>query len=245
MRYMRRMQYRGDAGNHWFIGEGEQEGDAHYMAQVSGALADTFVDMVALTRPNNCYERCTRYDLQLTLPLPEEGMVARAANVLLGGDAGRWRTRGRPPRIGCHLNDDGSDTLNVGTRGDTTRFMRVYVKRTPEMSLLRVEVEFKGDLAEKCYNLHIKGDRAALSRALAGEMERFPESVGFLFKAHLAALTEGSERLLVDADPLSEDRTLRWLETTVLHAIGRMAGSSQRARLVDWMSSAIDVVAGQ
>jgi hypothetical protein len=159
------MQYEGRRWDCGFFGSAVQKGRKHYMMRASGDNADSVLRELS----ENCPARCTRIDLQITIPMKPEYSARRTCDMLRGT---KWPGRDRKTML--IENADGLDTLYIGSRLSET-FTRLYVKEGDGQRYLRYEVEFKGDTAEMVYGHACVGREMAMGGTLLGEIEKLPE----------------------------------------------------------------------
>lgn len=210
LRDERRMQYVGLRNGGLFVGSAIQNERTHYMFQASGEAA-------ALAMPTVAWHplKCTRIDLQATIPLPA-GWYHR--------DLYRQLKADKPERnISIVESGDGLDTIYVGKRS-SRRFTRFYIKPGAKGEpYLRYEVEYKAELANHVWQLNrVSTNREALMGGiLLGELQ---EVVGDswtchelleLLQAYDAGMKPKGERAATSG------RTLRWLQLQVDPAIQR------------------------
>jgi hypothetical protein len=223
----KRMQYSGEGGEGFFYGVGRQSGKPHYMVQVSGAEADAFMKSVLPFFDLELIS-CSRIDVQFTLAREgyEEKLsdVGRTLRALVKSGTGR---RGQAPEIVCYDGDRPyTDTLYVGTRR-SDRFLRVYDKWIDEQPFIRMEAEYKGNLASAAFRRYVKGE-TELERILKAApppiaynlelFDRFARAIGDVE-------SEPSYFLIRERD---DERTLEWLDDAVFPALQRLALDGHR-----------------
>lgn len=123
-----------------FVGSGEQQGEPHHLARISGAISDEFVrinsgvESAGVDRLHAA--RCTRLDLQVTFAISD---VWGAREV-----SGIWQNNG----LNALLREGGKglDTVYIGSKASNF-FWRVYVKEDSFANrYLRWELQLnKGD----------------------------------------------------------------------------------------------------
>lgn len=131
-------QYRGnwydtDSG-HYFFGSGEQDGQVHHIITAGGATADDLLQICCAMPGIAEHFRCTRIDIQRTLPRPpgwsQFDLLAKIRENHLGRlDESNDRHHGRLA------------TVYVGSM-KSARFARVYEKVVRDEVWLRCEVQF-------------------------------------------------------------------------------------------------------
>lgn len=231
-RKAKRLQYKGEQSGQVWLGtatqrykiHGKMVTGEHALMQVSGASADALWHTLAETvSPRS---RCTRVDLQVTVPMPNSWHSAGLVSHL---QQARWG-RGRPPEVQLIANPGGDDTVYIGAR-TSDRLIRIYVK---ERDWLRFEVQYSGDYAKQVWGKLRKGEgKAAILKA---EVLRVPLPF---------ALSRAFERFL-SADPADLPKTVRknsdtlaWLYGQVNEVVKRMMldhdeGEETRQLVRDW-----------
>lgn len=228
------MQYRGKRGPHTFFGSANQNGKAHWMLRVSGELADE-----ALANSYGIAARCTRLDLQVTVPAPDGFFMPNVYDALNDEDA-MWT--GRRKNVSMIQSGDGLDTLYVGSRTSET-FIRIYIKPNAdgEPAYVRFEVEFKGDTADSFWQA-IRDGQITRRQILAGILTGLPETKNGLLSFFREPL--GTNRALPPVKRVqSENSTLDWLQVQVEPAIYRLLhshehGGTMRTILRRWLDAA-------
>lgn len=104
-----------------FVGSGEQGGRVHNLARVSGDTADRHLYMesgvVRSGRDMLHVARCTRIDLQVTMPIVDSWDARQVSGI--------WQQNGLNARL--LEGGNGMDTIYIGSR-QSAYFWRVYVK---------------------------------------------------------------------------------------------------------------------
>lgn len=137
------MQYSGWRFDHGFMGEGVQQERKHHLATVSGRQAHEFARAIA--RRDACAEyRCTRFDAQVTIGIPEGYNARSFADWLRAND-----TRNR--KILLYENGDGLDTVYIGSKTSDS-FTRIYVKVIAGVRHLRYETQRRGEYARQAWS---------------------------------------------------------------------------------------------
>lgn len=225
------LQYKGEKGEHFFVGEGIQESKPHFLVRVSGALADDFAQ---LAHGQGWLPRFkpSRTDVQVTGNLDNcPGMPVAA----------RWLRRkyreepleraGKAPQVDYRSNQDKLDTIYIGGRS-SRRMHRVYVKPVGATEMLRWEIEYKKDCAQQVYEqMLIRGPRA-LSCYLAGELDAVPlvQLPGFAALRQLLE-PEGMRPERKHEKP-DADRWFRWFEEAVVPSARRHGRGPQRGKVL-------------
>lgn len=211
-KHANRIQYTGQAFSDetgtLFIGSGLQRGATHYMAQISGAMAENNRKFVAIIPDAYHDVNSSRVDIQVTIEQPENWSQWRYFN--------RMKKKGHPMGW-VESKTDGRtlSTVYVGNRKTSHRYYRLYQKLgNDNVVYLRLEVELKRDR----------------SRTVGREIIRNPTENEFL-AAELRHLCFKDDKLHVafggvligEGEPLRveerESDTLRWILTQTLPAI--------------------------
>lgn len=131
-----------------FVGQAEINNRRHYMCQVSGAAAQHFWDVYTTAHPDlfSARMRCTRLDLQRTIPAPADEKLVGRIYVAVPDEIYHSRIVG----------SDGTWTVYIGKRtGD--RMARIYLKLLDGERWLRCEYELKGSVAQVAADALISG----------------------------------------------------------------------------------------
>lgn len=225
------MQYHGDRYGHAFWGKGVQGGYAHWMLQVSGELAET-AQRWAHEELDIKTTRCTRIDLQVTVPLPDDWSLRQHADHLRKEN---WPNRRR--KVEFYENEGQGGTIYIGSR-QSLKFARLYVKMSDSEEwplLLRFEIELKGDVADTVYKTLAVGAVDAC-QVLRGEFDRLPilETSAWLLLERSMPV-RGTPVLLPRNLP-EDSKTLRWLIHKVDPTIRRMLNSHEHGyRIHAWL----------
>lgn len=240
----KRMQYVGQQGDGWFLGQGDQGGNAHHMLQVSGASADKFLKEWAT--PEGAFARvnCSRIDLQITTE-PEDALcIPILGEALRASEGSDWSRRGGKPSVSYISNDGGLDTLYVGSR-KSERFYRIYMKDVGAERYCRFEVEFKGDAARAAYERVLGSGKGTMGAVIGGEIQTFPHVAKFALRRHMARLVVHADRLLVASGETDAQATLRWLYEAVLPSLARVSKSLPRRDIEHFGWEVARIVAGE
>ena len=147
------------------IVHGKRVTSEHVLLQLSGADADLMLyDVMAVS---GVHAKCTRIDLQVTIPLPHYYSPGMAIMSLKTGSWGR----GRPPEVRLVEGGGGLDTVYIGSRS-SNRLIRLYVKEVNGERYLRFEVEYRGDYASQIWSTLNKGGSKA--QFINAELRRIP-----------------------------------------------------------------------
>lgn len=163
----KRMQYQGvlvyERGGSWFLGSGEQKGEAHYMMQVSGSAAE-----IAFHRYKSHIidhsAKPSRIDLQLTIERPEGWSQS---NLIM-----ECESKGLKPRVERSGGEYGElVTVYTGTR-TSGRMNRTYEKESKDGDrYIRFETEYGRDYSlPVAYGLAVGSD--TIQEFLNGEVRR-------------------------------------------------------------------------
>jgi hypothetical protein len=231
------MQYRGKQWYGVFYGISTQNKREHFMIRASGDRADELCAAVA--ESENCSPRCTRIDLQVTIPLPKNYSAYKLADALRKSE---WK--GREREITLIESGDGLDTVYIGHR-TSEDYTRIYVKEAISR-YLRYEVEFKGDKAAQVFTRVCLGGRAAIGSVLLSQFAKMPVTgtvgqtcLGEFLKDFDYRPLRAVERV---TDPSS---TMRWMEDSVSPAIYRMLNDSENSdrmgqMIMEWFEYAVE-----
>jgi hypothetical protein len=221
------MQYRGWKGDGYQVGVGEQQGDQHFMVRLWGSVAQSFMQAAI------CYPRmlelfrCTRADVQYTydeVPSVRLGAVGEALR------AADWSShKGRKPEINYYSNNDGLDTLYIGSRS-SVRMQRVYVKPIDKVAHLRWEVEYKEQLAGNLWAALLAGGLAVLPGILAGEMVVVPLAVCPELAGLPALVGAPADRLKLRRDDGDAMTAIAWVWNSVLPCVRRLQSGNPKIR---------------
>lgn len=223
-RATRRMQYEGQAGDGFFIGEGRQEGAPHWMMQASGARAHEVLRHALEFHAGRDDVRCTRIDLQCTSEISPAGDLPAVAEALRACPPEEWAQRGSRPRITYFSSESGADTMYIGAR-KSPRFWRFYNKPIDGLMFLRVELEAKGWLGQLIWQELCDRGLFHVKQLLADELDALPVharevaqvcNLRFPLSGRLPRPKANRDALLA---------TRGWLLNTVLPALERHMGT--------------------
>jgi len=131
-------RYSGRKYVHGFVGVGRQKDyednvvKPHYMTIVSGYLAGKVFEDMKRVQPN---ATCKRIDLQITVETDLD-FLGMYEQLRLNG-------------VNAKYTASDTKTVYIGSR-QSNRYIRIYEKDT-SMKLVRFEVEYKGDLADRIF----------------------------------------------------------------------------------------------
>jgi len=214
------MQYEGWRRAQLFLGRALQNGIPHVMFTASG--------MGAAIAFNHAYllpVKCTRIDLQITVPCPRDYDSRLHYDTLSSNP--------KLPDVAIVQSGDGLDTIYIGRR-ISRRFFRLYVKPDAKGArFLRFEVEYKRDIADSVWDrLRLEPDATSLmGDFLASELVTIDNhqlpGIDAIARALIAYRNGDRPR---DNRTSSSGRTLRWLMKQVNPAVMRaMADHDQSA----------------
>lgn len=219
------MQYRGNRADGLFHGQGDQGGKTHYIAEMSGEVADDYASKMLQTGMG-----VTRIDLQITVPVMKDWNVRRETDELRETP---WPNRMRTVTA---IDNNGNDTIYIGAR-TSERFIRFYVK---ESEWLRFEIEFKGDLAKLAANQVRIGHRQAIAGILLSELNKLPETrLTLYFEHYLLGYDHTKANLRVEKVEPDKIRQMKWL-ASLLPTIERMMSDHDYGHtVVEWFEELV------
>lgn len=225
------LQYRGDWYSHAFHGQGEQNNYQHWLVNVSGELSQTALEWIIKVTDVTLI-KCTRIDLQVTVPLPESWDIRHHVDALRES---MWPSRRR--KVEFYENEGPGGTIYIGSR-QSDKFARIYVKFTgsDEWPLcLRFEMELKGAVADVVFKtMHV--DAASAGMLLRGEFDRFPIVESESWLSMEKALPSDGMPVLMPRNLPDDHKTIRWLVHKVTPAIKRMLNSHEHGyRTYTWL----------
>lgn len=205
-----------------------QKANDRLMLQVPGIRSEYVAQNV---EPAAGYTWCTRFDLQVTVPLMVGPDIEQLYRVLSSPEEYPWRQPGRVPSVTMMKNSEGGMTLYIGAR--TSDIMqRIYKKDVEGMPYTRYEIECKGRLARRLTDdgiLQDKNMRATFARSvlagLPGEVEQ--HTMGFA-----EAIGQGTGEVRRSGFECADDATLRWLRDTAVPALKRAMSGHLRKDVI-------------
>lgn len=229
------LQYAGCSYSHAFHGQGEQAGYSHWLVQVSGELAEFgLMSLTELADVNAV--KCTRIDLQVTVPLPADWDLRTHVDKLREG-TWPWRRR----KVEFYENEGPGGTIYVGSR-QSSKFARIYIKFSDSDQwplCLRYEVELKAEIADVIFKT-LAVEAVTTGQLLRGEWERLPLIESQSWLAIERALPKDGTPVLLPKELPDENKTIRWLIHKVTPTIKRMLNSHEHGyRTYSWL---IDLV---
>jgi hypothetical protein len=191
-----------------YLGSGYQEGKEHLILQVSGALAEQTFSQSAKKPIAEAWAKCTRLDLQITVPEPDNWS--------------QWGLFNRLKKLGRNVNYISSKTgpnrtelatIYIGSRW-STRMIRIYEKAADNTVYLRCEAELKRQIAHKTAK-QVLIDPDKIDEYLLGEIQAMLEPKSEReFSQYLSGLPSRENGKIVKLP----DRTEKWLMKQVLPA---------------------------
>lgn len=189
----------------------------HYMLDVAGHRAQVAADgIVDKAEQYDC--RCTRVDMQLTLPLPADYNARKTTDLLRGN---KFARPGPNPAI--RLIDSGHyDTVYIGSR-HSDRMARLYVKELEGEDGLRLEFQYGAELAADAWRKYCKRPATFAGEAIAAELEAMPAiKVLDPFRNQLRGLRSGRVRYKYKVVDEPKTRTEKWINNQVVPTLKRL-----------------------
>lgn len=210
--------YTGLTGNNTFYGQRTQNNKTHYMMRCWGEFA---TDMLMMS--DNLLVKCTRIDLQITIPITP-AYNSRSLYDHLSNKEREWKWRRK--NVSIIQSGDGLDTIYIGSRS-SDRFYRIYVKpdSSGKPAYIRFEVEFKKEFAAAIREAVLKG-RAGFRDLLRAELETLPIGNNFVLRSFEAAL--GVKMTSISPVRVeTRSSTIDWMNNQVDPAVVRMLNSHE------------------
>lgn len=230
------LQYGGDRYSHAFHGQGEQNGYAHWLVEVTGENAQAaLLAFVGVTKVENV--KCRRLDIQVTVPLPKEWDIRYHVDTLREC-SWPWRRR----KVEFYENEGVEGTIYIGSR-TSDKFARMYVKFTGDEKIplvLRYEIENKREVADLMYKALLVGgvDEAGLLR---GEWERLPLLETSAWHAIEKTMPKAGTPVILPKTIQDDNKTIRWLIHKVTPTIRRMLNSHEFGyRTYEWLKDFVE-----
>lgn len=212
------MQYD---GHYWiggdgsfFLGTGQQKNQIHNMVRASGQLSDAMFDRAAGTPVKNGWAKCTRLDIQITLPQPADWGQWRVMWEMKKRGVNCWPIPSQSGKNGRELT-----TVYIGSR-QSSRLTRLYQKEAGKDSdlYLRFETEFKGHRANIMAK-SIADNRITMGDYLMHEVQQTGnEEINALFGTALSTYNPNSVKV---RRVKSSSATQNWLLTKCLPALDK------------------------
>ena len=213
----RGLSAKGKPGGSIFVGKGEnnagQSGGvkfAHYYMKWSGDYSDH------LLMYHDKTTKCTRVDLQVTLPerMGERENIGYLIDQIYNRGVRAYVGKGKPAKSSVVQSD--TRTLYIGRRSKGTggRLVRVYEKPGLDGNMyVRVELELRGNEAESFIGLLAEYSWPdATAGVLAEHIGRFNPAFSEFFAPYASACSE-SEALECKVVRERERDTMTWLES--------------------------------
>lgn len=212
------MQYE---GNYWtggdgslFLGTGIQKNQVHNMLRASGPLSHAMFDRASATPVRHGWARCTRLDIQITLPQPSHWDQWEMFWRLKRAGHNCWPMPSKSGKGGRELV-----TVYVGSRS-SSRMTRIYQKEGGKNSdlFLRFETEFKGHRAHQMCKT-IADARVEMGNYLLHEVQQMnDDGLNRLFAASLSNYNPNSVKV---RKVKASDATENWLMTKCLPSLDK------------------------
>lgn len=226
------MQYFGKLAEHGFCGGAIQDNRFNHLIHVSGEFANTIYS--DFSQYGSGLLECTRFDVQVTLPMPEGFSLPSICESLRSVEPSLWpgkQNRGR--KVGPLIDNQGEDTLYIGSR-ESDSFVRIYVKWDDERNYyVRFEVEFKGKRSRAVFS-DLRS--VSLFSILSGEFFRLP-SIDCDYWRLLNEFFSAPHSVVVPRAVVLEDATYKWFMQSVRPALRRLLASHEygnRTQLALW-----------
>jgi len=216
------MQYDGHywvgGDGSYFLGTGQQKNQIHNMVRCSGNLSHSTFDRAVGKPVSNGWGKCTRLDIQITIPEHDEYSAWELANAL--------REKGHNVGYIDSASGKGGSklaTIYIGSR-NSSRMTRIYQKEGGSKSerFLRFETEFKGHRANIMAK-SIAENRVEMCNYLAHEAQQLNSKlIDFYFAEHLYHYDPKSVKV---RRVKATDSTAHWLLTKCLPALDKHVNS--------------------
>jgi len=217
----KRMQYRGFQGDGWFVGEGRQNGERHFMMQASGVRAQDCLRYALQFHERSGLVKCTRIDLQCTSTSGFAGDIPAVAAAIRGLDAGAFGGRGPRPQVTYYSSEKTEDTMYIGGRR-SPRFWRFYNKPVSSELRLRAELEAKGWLGEAIWLELQERGMFHVKQVFERELGALPPDVKEMAKDCYTTHGDTARTPKPVADLTGVMATQKWLMECVLPAFERI-----------------------
>ena len=222
-----------------FLGMGQQPKGHHYMITTSSDKADEVVrNNVGVYSSGDVVT--TRVDTQITLPCPFPkhslyDLFVDYAKVCSDHEEEKG-TRGR--KIELIASPSGECTLYIGSKHSSKRYC-IYVKWGMSGDMfVRFEVRYKksGGLADKILRGYGRKGQDYINGIMGSEIDSMPHhKITRLFSSSLDA----SGRVLQEKRVLDDNKTIKWLSSSVRPAIRRLYNSDNE-RIRDIVINFVD-----
>lgn len=210
--------------------------ETKWCIQVPGLSAETAAYHV---QEWNSSVHCSRFDLQVTIPVEDAPEIGSLYRVLSQPDIYPWNQRGKTPVVTHLKNTQGGETLYIGKR-QSDMMQRLYLKELDGFPFLRWEMEVKGRLARNLAEQGILRDRdmrATLARSVIAGM---PDRVQTMMEPFAKLIPQGTGEMKRSGYEPSDEATLRWLRDTAIPALKRaMQGRYQDEVIAELIEAGI------
>lgn len=217
----KRMQYRGFQGDGWFVGEGRQGGERHFMMQASGARAQDCLRYALQFHERSGLVKCTRIDLQCTSSSGFVGDMPAIAESIRGLDAGAFGGRGPRPSVTYFSSEKSEDTMYIGSRR-SPRFWRFYNKPISGELRLRAELEAKGWLGEAIWQELCDKGMFHVKHIHQRELGALPDDIRAMARDCYQPHGDDARTPKPQVDETGLRATQKWLMECVLPAFERI-----------------------
>jgi hypothetical protein len=218
------LQYKGQKSGGYFVGQAEQNGKRHVVANASGPNAlSLYHASTPFADKHGIY--CTRLDIQRTIPRPQYGSLRGVRDAM---------TKTNTTLIESRDND----TLYVGSR-ESAIFTRLYEKNL-DARYLRLEFELKADRSKAAYRALLAGEPLDAIYFHYLEKSHFPDEVKQWFSG---AGDYASEAVLRAETERQDQNTLNWLyglnNAVRQAAANHSIGANVRSLIAEWHKYAL------
>lgn len=235
----RRMQYEGWSSEGVFSGVAVQRGVLHYMAVASGIEAAYLLSrMQALAGWEQA--SCTRIDLQFTRPRFRSDDALSTLGKLIREELQRnVKEDNKRPKVQI-IDKEGiyDETVYIGSR-KSDRYMRIYDKPQAEELYIRIETEFKGQLAEMVFRSCLSNDRAP-REFMKREIRDIWQAGSIIETLWYELVSERAMKAKVLKDHTDDTSRLLWLEETLMPLVRKLGLGKYRSEALFILQRAIE-----
>jgi hypothetical protein len=219
-----RRGYQGFLGDNFFYGDGMQSSGRHYLTRVWGDMCLLYGLGVRSLDLSFHLVECRRIDVQLTIPLDGRYSAFALEKYLQSGD--NWKGRKRKVKI-VGSSSDRYNTLYIGARKESDRFIRLYVKDGGRNGdFLRFELEYKRKAASVVFQRYLDYGSADLATLMVSELERLPSH--WIFDKFLSVLSGvPSNKLYIPPRVRTDWDSLYWIRDRVMPTVERLLASHE------------------
>lgn len=219
------LQYHGWKRETVFLGTGYQNKRRHSIVNISGYMADRNYSNLLLL--DSYY--CTRIDLQITIPQPEDVNLGLIYKLLKAEDL-----------KASLIQSESNDTLYLGARTSPV-FIRLYQKPLEQMHL-RLEFEFKGKVAKGIW--HALQAKSTVDEVFQHYLAR--SDLPSYIKRHYYEVADGETAFAIRQEIAKTDKAkLAWLQScdaSVRQALyNHNIGSEVQSLVMSWANEASNV----